>query len=330
MARAFGFGAISVIPGMLLEFLFSGRSHDPSIFECFFIIGPVEELCKLIATVLAVGKERSFDRPADGIVYGAAAALGFAFAENLYYFSSLNTHTFIVRTGLSVPSHVLAGIPWAVALGRIKCDELAPKRIIIGGFFVASLLHGMFDALCYQIHYPRDIALLALLALTIFEWRLYMLSMVEMARLGRRLLQRRIFSRRDSKPEPLPAEAFKWRWFFLPMLACFVIASLAWLLLNSFVTRSGLLNPFHIDVALISVLMLILGIVVSYVSPGRTVRESSLALAISGFCLSFVSAWPSLDPLESGVYFAVLGAFGSWLGEMLQSNFSSHSNSAGV
>lgn len=324
LARAFLFGAIAVVPCSIVEFVILGGNFTPSTWQCFLLIGPIEELCKLIATLLAVGKERSFDDPADGIVFGAAAALGFAFAENLYYFASLSTHVFVVRSGLSVPSHVLASVPWAVALGKIKCDELAPKRLIFSGLIVASLLHGMYDALCYQIHYQRDNAVIALAVLTLLEWRLYMLSMKETLRLGRRLVRRRMLASRTwKKTEAAGATNFSWKWCLIPLVCAFSISSLSWYGIFPLLKQSVPL-PLHVDVVIVTLLMLITGIVTAYFSPGRTEKEAALGLALGGFCLSFITGWPSHDPMESGVYFAVLGAFGGWLGEMLQT----HQNAA--
>lgn len=318
LARAFVFGAIAVIPCSIVEFIFLGGDMTPSTLQCFFLIGPIEEFCKLAATILAVGKDRNFDDPADGIVFGAAAALGFAFAENLYYFASHSTHVFVVRSGLSVPSHVLAAVPWAVAIGKIRCDELAPKRLILSGLAVASILHGMYDALCYQIHYQRDIAIIALLALTLMEWRLYMLSMKETFRLGRRLLRRRMLASRTwKKHEQNPPPAFNWRWCLIPFISGLIIAGISWLGIFP-VLQMTVSLPSHVDIVAVTVLMLMTGITAAYYSPGRTEKEAALGLALGGFCLSFITGWPSHDPMEAGVYFALLGAFGGWLGEMLQ------------
>lgn len=321
LARAFLFGAAAIVPAAFTEFFLTTPGHKPTVLECFFVIGPVEEFCKLAATFLAVGKERKFDEPVDGIVYAAAASLGFAFAENLYYFASLNLSTFLVRAGLSVPSHVFSAVPWAVALGRIKHEEHVPKRILLAGFVVASLLHGMFDALCYQIRYPQDTALLALFALTLLEWRLYMLSMKEMIQLGKRLVHRQIFSSKGSTIMIDQLESpFSWRWFLINLLIGTAVSAISWLIITRLVPPLAPAHPLQVDFVVFSTLMIILGILMAYYSPGRTIREPSLALAIIGFSLSFLTGWPSINPLESAVYFALTGAFGSWLGEMTQQN----------
>jgi RsiW-degrading membrane proteinase PrsW (M82 family) len=318
LARTFVFGAVSVIPAIVLEFFAGAKLMLPETVECFFIIGPVEELCKLLATYIAVRNEDCFDKPADGIVYAAAASLGFAFAENLYYFASSDTHTFIMRAGLSVPMHALSAIPWAVALGRLKCDSQAPKRIMFSGFVIASILHGLFDALCFQIHFAHDTTLLILLALTLFEWRLYVLSVSEMLRLGRRLMRRRMFSSSRLRTQNSSVEPFKLRWFLLPLVFSTIICTSVWILLKALAFKLDSGSAFHADTAVVSIIILSIGVYVAYRSPGHTVRESALALALSGFALSFLASWPSANPIESGVYFAALGAFGSWLGEMLQ------------
>jgi protease PrsW len=318
LARAFVFGALSVIPGTCAEYVLAGASTLPNLIECCFVVGPIEELCKLAATWFAVARDDSFDKPADGIVYAAAASLGFAFAENLYYFASMNSHTFVVRAGLSVPMHVLEAVPWAVALGRIRCDDTAPRRILFSGFVIASILHGVFDSVCFQIRDPHDIALIVLFVLSLLEWRLYVLSMREMLRLGRRLIQRRMFSSSRLRKEPVVSERFSWFWFVLPAVLSFLTCCGVWAALRYLAPQMDVVVPMQTDLAVVSILMIVLGIIVAYRSPGHTIRESALALALSGFSISFVASWPGVNPLESGVYFAALGAFGSWLGEMLQ------------
>src|SRR5207249_4382994 len=87
MARAFLMGALSTIPAVVLEVMFSHPGDGATALECFLVIGPAEEISKFLATLWSVRRERDFDEPSDGIVAAAAAALGFAFAENIGYFA---------------------------------------------------------------------------------------------------------------------------------------------------------------------------------------------------------------------------------------------------
>jgi RsiW-degrading membrane proteinase PrsW (M82 family) len=63
--------------------------NNPVTFSIFFLIfvAVLEELVKAISTIIATEKYRTeFNQVVDGIVYAASVALGFSFAENIYYF----------------------------------------------------------------------------------------------------------------------------------------------------------------------------------------------------------------------------------------------------
>ena len=59
------------------------------------IVGPVEETSKFLAIRLAVYRSLHFEEPMDGLVYGAAASLGFASLENLIYVLSYGPEVMI-------------------------------------------------------------------------------------------------------------------------------------------------------------------------------------------------------------------------------------------
>jgi RsiW-degrading membrane proteinase PrsW (M82 family) len=115
----------------------------------------VEESAKFLSVERFVYRSKDFDEPIDGIVYGTAAALGFATLENIIYvFSaysmslSLALGTGIIRGVISVPAHALFAVMWGFALGHAK---FLPARrrtgVIFGGLFLAMLFHGIFNFL---------------------------------------------------------------------------------------------------------------------------------------------------------------------------------------
>ena len=53
------------------------------------VIGPVEELAKLLPFLLIVIRLKAFDEPLDGIIYASFIGLGYAAAENVYYLEYL-------------------------------------------------------------------------------------------------------------------------------------------------------------------------------------------------------------------------------------------------
>jgi RsiW-degrading membrane proteinase PrsW (M82 family) len=143
--KVFLWGAFAGIPIALVEFLLF-RLVSP-----LYLAPVVEELGKFLVVYWWVYRCREFDEPMDGIVYGTAAALGFATLENIGYVVGAAAHgnalaLAIVRALFSVPMHALCGALWGYALGRAKFLRPAPGRaFILGGLGLAMLLHGLFN-----------------------------------------------------------------------------------------------------------------------------------------------------------------------------------------
>ncbi|MCQ8893741.1 MAG: PrsW family glutamic-type intramembrane protease [Methanolinea sp.] len=120
------------------------------------VAAPVcEELAKFWVVKKTVLRTRVFDEPVDGIVYAAAAGLGFATVENaLYIFSALDQslvfalETAIVRGLLSVPGHVLFSVMWGSALGVSKVLAASNEdHVVLWGLGLAIGAHALFNLL---------------------------------------------------------------------------------------------------------------------------------------------------------------------------------------
>jgi len=152
--QTFCLGILSVIPAALLELPFINTGFFGSV-----VVAPVaEELSKFMVVWLTVYRSKEFDEPMDGIVYAAAAALGFASLENIGYFWNAHkqdclTSTFFLRTLFSVPGHALFSCMWGYALGIKKCYAPKKRTIVISGLLVSMLLHGLFNGLLVQSKY---------------------------------------------------------------------------------------------------------------------------------------------------------------------------------
>lgn len=101
MVRTFIIGTLSVLPVMGISYLmkrwfdfdlnfFIQKSTATRAFSFaivgFMIIGVLEEYSKMLVVREVDYKQKAFNRIADGIEFGVAAALGFAFTENIVYF----------------------------------------------------------------------------------------------------------------------------------------------------------------------------------------------------------------------------------------------------
>jgi RsiW-degrading membrane proteinase PrsW (M82 family) len=161
----FGLGVLAILPafgaerliGLAYPFLehieqaaqSGGGRAWPMLIACFVVIGPCEEIAKFLSVRLFVFKHREFDEPLDGIIYAAAAALGFASLENVLYVIDWHTGhvhwgTLGVRSLLALPGHVIFSTTWGYALGRQKFD---PSYRVWPMVLVSAMLHGLYDFL---------------------------------------------------------------------------------------------------------------------------------------------------------------------------------------
>jgi RsiW-degrading membrane proteinase PrsW (M82 family) len=134
-------GALAVIPAALIESPFSDTLVLGSV-----VAPVVEELAKFSVVFLFVYHRAEFNEPMDGIVYAAAASLGFASVENLVYVLDGGAAVGLLRAVASVPGHVIFSCVWGAALGIAKFRPASRRAgIIVVGLFGAMLLHGIFN-----------------------------------------------------------------------------------------------------------------------------------------------------------------------------------------
>ena len=111
-----------------------------------FVVGPVEETCKFLAVRLYAFRSRYFDQPSDGLLYAAAASLGFASLENLLYILTFGPEVMILRAPLSTLAHVIFGSFWGYALGkRTEPGTTFAGPAVVGSIVVAAAVHGLFN-----------------------------------------------------------------------------------------------------------------------------------------------------------------------------------------
>ena len=171
LGGTFLLGAVSVIPAYFIETVFTQPSPDSgflAIFAYFVLcIGLVEELMKFLSVRIYAYRSEEFDEPMDGIVFGVAAALGFATVENILYVLSTGIWTAVLRAVLSVPAHAFYGAILGFYLGEAK--SRGRPLLALKGLVFAALLHGLFDTLSTVTPVP----LITLVSLPALVWILY-------------------------------------------------------------------------------------------------------------------------------------------------------------
>jgi RsiW-degrading membrane proteinase PrsW (M82 family) len=175
-------GMVVVIPAALIEALFEYITQSNGFVTTVVYAPIVEEILKFLVVYLFIYRDIEFNEPVDGIIYAAAAALGFASLENLLYVFNAYHGASIVeneapivsaslvastRAILSVPGHVLFATFWGNALGLAKfmLDKKAAKTTIIMGICLGIIFHGLFN---YFTNSPLGTILI--IGLMIFLW----------------------------------------------------------------------------------------------------------------------------------------------------------------
>ena len=150
--KVFLWGAASTIPAIIVELLLeealpvSGTTSLLGAFVgAFIIVAPIEEICKMSATYVSAYRSPEFNEEMDGIVYGVAAAMGFATLENIFYVLSMGAGVGVLRALFAVPGHAMWGAIIGFYMGMKKMNPDSPHRYILAGFIIATLFHGVYD-----------------------------------------------------------------------------------------------------------------------------------------------------------------------------------------
>ncbi len=153
----FALGAVATVPALVLNLagqsLFIdifGHTERSHILTLLFVVGPVEELLKLLVVYFYAYRRKEFDEPLDGVIFSATAALGFAAVENVFYLARNDPALVLLRGPLSNPGHALFSALWGLGLSKAKAAPNmigARLPIVARGFLMASLLHSLFDLL---------------------------------------------------------------------------------------------------------------------------------------------------------------------------------------
>jgi RsiW-degrading membrane proteinase PrsW (M82 family) len=153
----FALGALATVPALFLNLagqslfidLF-GHTERSHILTLLLVVGPVEELLKLLVVYFYAYRRKEFDEPLDGVIFSATAALGFAAVENVFYLARNDPALVLLRGPLSNPGHALFSALWGLSLSKAKAAPNmigARLPIVARGFLMASLLHSLFDLL---------------------------------------------------------------------------------------------------------------------------------------------------------------------------------------
>lgn len=141
---------------------------------CFLLIGPIEELAKLLPARWFVFRWREYDEPMDGFVYSAAIALGFASVENLLNAAPLSWPEQLARVIALPLTHVLFSAIWGLGISYAHFHLPRSWRRVawqFGSVLLAMFLHGLYDFLLFAYQATFVTSGLALVLWLAVLWR---------------------------------------------------------------------------------------------------------------------------------------------------------------
>lgn len=118
---------------------------------CTVNIGLVEESCKFLGFLLFyIIFRKWFDEEINFLIYGSTIALGFATVENCMYFFKYGIYLVYIRGLMSTYIHMgcTSIITSMFGVGIRKKGFFIPVYLI-GGLIIASVFHGVFDAILF-------------------------------------------------------------------------------------------------------------------------------------------------------------------------------------
>ncbi len=134
------------ISGLDLRAAVAGEAG--AIVFVFALVAPVNEAAKVAAAWPAF-RSRHFDEPYDGLVYAAAASLGFAAAQNAAILRAHPTGwVWLARVALALPAHLFFASAWGYALGRAKGLK-TPGALFPLTWLVATMAHALYAHFIY-------------------------------------------------------------------------------------------------------------------------------------------------------------------------------------
>ncbi|MEQ8764192.1 MAG: PrsW family glutamic-type intramembrane protease [Planctomycetota bacterium] len=180
LLRVFGLGCLSTVPVLLLRGFLEPMvpatdGWSAWIVDAFLVTALLEEGSKFLAVFFGAYFHKELDEPLDGIVYGVAAALGFASVENVIYLIYTDSTMLILQRAFTATlGHIAFTGSLGYFLGRAKFTAHRPVRWIASGFLVALFLHGLYDVFLFANGWVQWVSLVFVLPITLvlFGWKL--------------------------------------------------------------------------------------------------------------------------------------------------------------
>lgn len=147
----FGLGVLTVFPILMIGYPLQhavrlvANPVASSLLGALFVAAVPEEFVKLLVLVGYNMRNRAFDEPMDGIVYGVVASLGFATLENMLFVFTGGISVAVSRAFTAVPLHACVGAIMGYYVGQAWRFPAQRMRYILLGYGSAVGIHMLYD-----------------------------------------------------------------------------------------------------------------------------------------------------------------------------------------
>lgn len=160
MFISFMLGVLCAIPAVILSIVLG--MFIPVDYQNIFsvaiyaliVVAFAEEFAKFLILRFYAYRQKEFNEPFDGIVYGAIISLGFAGIENILYVLDGGMQVGIMRMFTAVPAHASFGIIMGYYFGLAWKHKDKAKAYKLKGLLAAIFLHGLYNFFLMQESYP--------------------------------------------------------------------------------------------------------------------------------------------------------------------------------
>lgn len=160
MFISFMLGVLCAIPAVILSIVLG--MFIPVDYQNIFsvaiyaliVVAFAEEFAKFLILRFYAYRQKEFNEPFDGIVYGAIISLGFAGIENILYVVDGGMQVGIMRMFTAVPAHASFGIIMGYYFGLAWRHKDKAKAYKLKGLLAAIFLHGLYNFFLMQESYP--------------------------------------------------------------------------------------------------------------------------------------------------------------------------------
>ena len=156
---SFVIGMAITIPVMFIEESAANlnfRNPDgfwTTIYIAFIAVALVEEAFKFGGLMAFPYHRPFFNEPMDGIIYSVMIGMGFATLENVLYADRFGLETALVRAFTAVPAHAAFAVILGYFVGLAKFDPKNRVLLLLKGYGVAFVVHGIYDFFILQSLY---------------------------------------------------------------------------------------------------------------------------------------------------------------------------------